>query len=41
MWSDILTTAVCLPFVIRFFREIPKEDQEAAIDIAYRRTTGK
>ena len=41
MWSDILTTAVCLPFVIRFFREIPKEDQEAAIDIAYRRATGK
>ena len=41
MWSDMLTTAVCLPFVIRFFREIPKEDQEAAIDIAYRRATGK
>jgi Na+-driven multidrug efflux pump len=41
IWSDILTTAVCLPFVIRFFREIPKEDQETAIHIAYRRTTGK
>lgn len=41
MWSDILTTAVCVPFVIRFFREIPKEDQETEIDIAYRRAVGK
>ena len=41
MWSDILTTAVCVPFVIRFFREIPAEDQETEIDRRYRAVVNK
>ena len=41
MWSDILTTAVCVPFVIRFFREIPAEDQETEIDRRYRAAVNK
>ena len=41
MWSDFLTTAVSVPFVILFFREIPKEDMETMIDFAYRRAVGK
>ena len=36
MWSDILTTCVSLPFVVRFFREIPGDDMESEIDISYR-----
>ena len=37
MWSDMLTTLVCLPFVVRFFKEIPAENQETETDILYRR----
>ena len=37
MWSDIFTAGVCIPFVIRFLREIPRGDQETEIDFAYRR----
>ena len=41
MWSDLLTTAVCIPFVVRFFKEIPKEDQVVQIDLEYQKLTGK
>ena len=40
MWSDLLTTAVSVPFVVRFFREIPKEDEETETDRAYREAVG-
>lgn len=36
MWADIFTTVVCIPFVIRFLRSIPKEDRETVIDRLYR-----
>ncbi|MDO5133562.1 MAG: MATE family efflux transporter, partial [Eubacteriales bacterium] len=36
MWSDILTALICVPFLIRFLREIPKEDQETEMDRLYR-----
>jgi putative MATE family efflux protein len=35
MWSDMLTTLVCVPFVVCFFKEIPGEDQETETDILY------
>ena len=41
MWSDILTTVVCVFYVTRFFKEIPREDQQAPIDTAYLRAAGK
>jgi Na+-driven multidrug efflux pump len=41
MWSDMLTTAVCIPFVVSFFKEIPKEDQVVQIDLEYQKLTGR
>lgn len=41
LWSDLLTTLVCVVFVTRFFKEIPREDQQAEIDSAYLRAVGK
>jgi Na+-driven multidrug efflux pump len=38
MWADILTAIASLPFLIYFFRHLPKEDQETHMDIAYRET---
>ena len=35
MFSDILTTLTCIPFVARFMRETPEEDQESEIDRMY------
>ena len=35
MFSDILTTLTCVPFVMRFMRETPDEDQESEIDRLY------
>lgn len=37
MWSDIFTAVVCIPFVVRFFSEIPREDQVTEVDLIYRR----
>ena len=39
MWSDILTVAVCVPFLARFLRETPAEDVETEIDRVYLKTT--
>ena len=36
MWSDLLTLLICLPFVVRFFAEIPEDDQETTLDLRYR-----
>ena len=36
MWSDFLTLLISVPFVVRFFREIPEEDYETAQDLHYR-----
>lgn len=38
MWSDFLTLLICIPFVVRFFREIPEEDQETELDRRYMET---
>lgn len=38
MWADILTAIASLPFLIYFFRHLPKEDQETHMDLAYRET---
>ena len=35
MVSDILTTLTCIPFVVRFMRETPEEDQVSEIDRLY------
>ena len=35
MVSDILTTLTCIPFVVRFMRETPDEDQISEIDRLY------
>jgi Na+-driven multidrug efflux pump len=35
MVSDILTTATSIPFVVRFMRETPKEDEMSEIDKLY------
>ena len=35
MVSDILTTLTCIPFVARFMRETPDEDQVSEIDRLY------
>jgi putative MATE family efflux protein len=35
MWADILTAIASLPFLIHFFRHLPKEDQETAMDRTY------
>ena len=35
MVSDILTTLTCIPFVVRFMRETPEEDQISEIDRLY------
>ena len=35
MFSDMLTTLTCIPFVARFMRETPAEDQESEIDRLY------
>ena len=35
MFSDILTTLTCIPFVVRFMRETPDEDQESETDRLY------
>ena len=35
MVADILTTITCIPFVARFMRETPDEDQESEIDRLY------
>ena len=35
MVSDILTTATSIPFVVRFMRETPKEDEVSEIDRLY------
>lgn len=35
MWSDILTALICIPYVRRFFREIPAQDEETALDRRY------
>ena len=35
MFSDILTTLTCVPFVVKFMRETPTEDQESEIDRLY------
>ena len=39
MWSDFLTLLISVPFVVRFFREIPEEDYETAQDLHYREST--
>lgn len=41
MWSDLLTTLVCLFYAVRFFKETPAKDQQAEIDSAYLRAAGK
>ena len=38
MWSDLLTSLLCAPFVIKFFRELPREDQETELDRRYQQT---
>ena len=40
MWGDILTALASLPFLIHFFRKLPKEDQETEIDQAYLKAVG-
>ena len=35
MWADILTAIAAAPFLIHFFRKLPKEDQETQMDRAY------
>ena len=36
MWADILTAISAIPFLIHFFRKLPKEDQETEMDRTYR-----
>lgn len=36
MWSDILASLVCIPFVLRFMRVTPGEDLETALDTLYK-----
>ena len=38
MVADILTTLTCVPVIIRFLSTLPKENQEAAVDRAYKST---
>ena len=35
MVADILTTLTCIPFVVRFMRELPAEDEVSEIDRLY------
>ncbi|MBQ8306317.1 MAG: MATE family efflux transporter [Blautia sp.] len=35
--ADILTALTCIPFTVRFFREIPEEDQTTEVDLAYQK----
>ncbi|MBQ6541158.1 MAG: MATE family efflux transporter [Lachnospiraceae bacterium] len=35
MWADILTAISSIPFLIHFFRKLPKEDQETEMDRTY------
>ena len=35
MWGDILTAIVSIPFLVHFFRNLPKEDQETPMDRVY------
>ena len=35
MWGDILTAIVSIPFLVHFFRNLPKEDQETPMDRIY------
>ena len=35
MVSDMLTTVTCIPFVMRFMRQTPAEDQQSEIDRLY------
>ncbi len=35
MFSDILTLLTTVPFLVRFFRELPREDRRAVIDEMY------
>ena len=41
MWGDILTAIASIPFLVYFFRHIPKEDQETEMDRAYLASAGK
>lgn len=38
MWSDMLTCLLCAPLVIKFFRELPREDQETGLDRRYQQS---
>ncbi len=38
MWSDMLTCLLCAPLVIKFFRELPGEDQETGLDRRYQQS---
>lgn len=35
LWSDMLTSLLCVPFVARFLRELPRDDQETEMDRKY------
>lgn len=40
MVADIFATATVIPFVVRFMRRLPKEDEPSAVDRAYREYIG-
>lgn len=38
MVSDIITTLICVPFLLNFFKELPKDDQKVELDERYAET---